>query len=356
MKNFLEEKVATLGRVYAENVTLDFEPGIHSSLRYAFRIQPEASSLPTGSPIHVGNIAQFHSLRILLEFQVDPTPSDEDDVQLCHGQIKMEIPTRAIPAARIRLNLHLPVTAGPESGQPPQAILQCMSRLTLYRMQEKARQEVAAGEMGRATRHLQHLATHLLSQGEKELAQAVLMEAESINKTQAFSIDGDKRIKYGTRALMLLPGTDRMKRMILCPSCQHHEFSGTLFCSECGAQLTIAEPLSTHSIYRSQSDGLTSTEPLTGDIARDRNRQSISSSSTSSTVILRVVEGGHSLPLSGRSEYTLGRVAEGQPILPDVDLSPFDAYAMGVSRLHAALKLVNQRIFVVDLGSSNGTG
>ncbi|MDD5371508.1 MAG: FHA domain-containing protein [Anaerolineaceae bacterium] len=143
--------------------------------------------------------------------------------------------------------------------------------------------------------------------------------------------------------------------MILCPTCQHHEFSGTLFCSECGAQLTIAEPLSTHSIYRSQSDSLTSTVSQAGNSGREVNKPSSLTAYPGSSVTLRVVDGGHSLPLAGRSEYTLGRVAEGQPILPDVDLSPYEAYALGVSRLHAALKLVNQRVFVVDLGSSNGT-
>jgi pSer/pThr/pTyr-binding forkhead associated (FHA) protein len=48
-------------------------------------------------------------------------------------------------------------------------------------------------------------------------------------------------------------------------------------------------------------------------------------------------------------------VAEGQPILPDVDLSPYDAYAQGVSRLHAALKVTRNRVAIMDLGSSNGT-
>jgi pSer/pThr/pTyr-binding forkhead associated (FHA) protein len=61
------------------------------------------------------------------------------------------------------------------------------------------------------------------------------------------------------------------------------------------------------------------------------------------------------LHLNGQNEFTLGRVADGQPILPDVDLSPYEAYAQGVSRLHAALKLNNQRVFITDLGSSNGT-
>ena len=70
---------------------------------------------------------------------------------------------------------------------------------------------------------------------------------------------------------------------------------------------------------------------------------------------LLIIESGQILPLAERTEFTLGRSAEGQPIVPDVDLSSYNAYANGVSRLHAAIKLVNKRIVVVDLGSSNGT-
>ncbi len=36
--------------------------------------------------------------------------------------------------------------------------------------------------------------------------------------------------------------------MIECPSCQHREFVGTLFCSECGARLVHASTLPTMSI------------------------------------------------------------------------------------------------------------
>ena len=68
-----------------------------------------------------------------------------------------------------------------------------------------------------------------------------------------------------------------------------------------------------------------------------------------------MIESGQILPLADRTEFTLGRSAEGQPIVPDVDLTPHNAYANGVSRLHAALKLVKNQIVIVDLGSSNGT-
>ncbi len=72
-------------------------------------------------------------------------------------------------------------------------------------------------------------------------------------------------------------------------------------------------------------------------------------------VSVYVVDARRTIPLRGRSEYTIGRVSEDQPIIPDVDLTEFEAYIQGVSRLHAALKVGRQRLSIRDLGSSNGT-
>jgi pSer/pThr/pTyr-binding forkhead associated (FHA) protein len=41
--------------------------------------------------------------------------------------------------------------------------------------------------------------------------------------------------------------------------------------------------------------------------------------------------------------------------MPDIDLTPYQAYASGVSRLHAVVKRDASRVLVMDLGSSNGT-
>ena len=70
---------------------------------------------------------------------------------------------------------------------------------------------------------------------------------------------------------------------------------------------------------------------------------------------LHLLDTGQVLPLSGRNEFTLGRISEGQPIMPDMDLSPYQAYASGVSRLHAVVKRDVQRVILMDLGSANGT-
>jgi pSer/pThr/pTyr-binding forkhead associated (FHA) protein len=73
------------------------------------------------------------------------------------------------------------------------------------------------------------------------------------------------------------------------------------------------------------------------------------------SVSLHLIDSGQIVNLSGQPEFSLGRATEGQPILPDVDLSTHEAYSQGVSRLHASLKVNNQRVYITDLGSSNGT-
>lgn len=87
----------------------------------------------------------------------------------------------------------------------PETLLQALSRLTLYRMQEKARQEIATGEVSRAARRLQYLATHLLAKGERSLARTVLLEAEHLQRIHQLSGERGKQIKYGTRSLLMLP-------------------------------------------------------------------------------------------------------------------------------------------------------
>jgi Ca-activated chloride channel family protein len=73
-------------------------------------------------------------------------------------------------------------------------------------MQERAHQQLANGEQDSATRHLQHLATHLFAQGKQELARTVLNEIDRIQSDQDISEEGKKIIKYGTRALLLPAG------------------------------------------------------------------------------------------------------------------------------------------------------
>ncbi len=133
--------------------------------------------------------------------------------------------------------------------------------------------------------------------------------------------------------------------MIICPTCQHQEVAGALFCSECGAQLYNMGSLATHNIQTNEirKNGFDAPPPMR------------SAKPTTGTITLQVLDGGQVIPLADRSEFTMGRVSDEQIIMPDIDLTPYRAYEYGVSRLHAVLKKKKEKVTLMDLNSSNGT-
>ena len=134
--------------------------------------------------------------------------------------------------------------------------------------------------------------------------------------------------------------------MIICQNCQHKNVAGAMFCAECGAQLDGVETLVTQAI---------TDEQIAEELKRKAQRPEPVSSPANSWISLHLMDSGKILPLASRNEFTLGRLSEGQPIMPDIDLTPYQAYASGVSRLHAVVKRDSERVLVMDLGSSNGT-
>ena len=134
--------------------------------------------------------------------------------------------------------------------------------------------------------------------------------------------------------------------MIICTNCQHKNVAGAMFCAECGAQLDGVETLITQAI---------TDEQIAAELNKKAARQDPVSTPVNSWISLHLMDSGKILPLASRNEFTLGRLSEGQRIMPDIDLTPYQAYASGVSRLHAVVKRDADRVLVMDLGSSNGT-
>jgi Ca-activated chloride channel family protein len=208
IRRFLKEKFYGLSRTYADNVRFEFHAGKDIEIRYAFRLAPEISPLETFSPIPLGSIPMEGSLSVVFEFLIPPLPPDTTQIALASGQIAMEIPALANPTSVTRLRLFRAVQSEPSPEPPPTGMLNALSRLTLYRIQERASVELARGNLQGATQHLNNLATNLFAQGQVELARSVLREAESIQRGDSISEAGKKNIKYGTRALLLPASAD----------------------------------------------------------------------------------------------------------------------------------------------------
>lgn len=209
VERLLTEKFANLSQTFAENVAFEFQVGEGVEVGYAFRLQPETSSLSLESPMQLGPIVQDRPLSVLFEFNIKPQAVITKSVNLLQGLLEISAATLQIPVFSIPIEIGLPVNEYADVEMPPPAIVQALSKVTLYRLQEKARLEMTAGNYENAAGHLQKLATRLLAQGERGLAKTIMLEIEHINEEKAFSELGEKQIKYGTRAL-LLPGEHKL--------------------------------------------------------------------------------------------------------------------------------------------------
>lgn len=205
IKRLLLEKFNALAQIYAEETVLSLRNVDGVDLSYAFRLQPDPSPIPPDSLLRLGTILQDASTEILLEYIIQPKAVKSELTDILDGMLKVSIASQPLPVPPLRLHLSRPVSDLPETEPPDRRIVQALSRLMLYRMQERAREEVRNGRIDAATRHLQSLASNLMSQGEKGLAQTILFEVDHIQKQSALSSEGSKKMNYGTRALLNAP-------------------------------------------------------------------------------------------------------------------------------------------------------
>jgi Ca-activated chloride channel family protein len=203
IRSFLQEKFTSLKQIFAERVNLNLTLSPEVKLTSIFRLQPESAVLASNFPIRLGSIPKPSKLSILLEMVIPPISSANKRFAIATGEISFILPFEPTQQHKTSIQLSRLTSAEVSTDLPPRPIFQALSQITLFRMQERARQEVSEGKVQDASLRLQRLATQLLSLGEIELAQTAIVEAERIQQTHMLSAEGEKRIKYGTRSFML---------------------------------------------------------------------------------------------------------------------------------------------------------
>jgi len=206
IKRLLLEKFNALAQTYADDVALEYAPTEGVELSYAFRLQPDPAPIMIGeSPLRLGPILQDTSTRVIFEYIIEPKAVKSDVLTFLDGTLKVMIASLPTPVPAFRIKLQRPVFDQPETDSPPAEIVKALSRLMLFRMQERARKEIGNGNIESGTRQLQALAANLLTQGERSLAQTIMLEVDGLQNKNALSDGGSKKINYGTRALFTVP-------------------------------------------------------------------------------------------------------------------------------------------------------
>jgi hypothetical protein len=152
--------------------------------------------------------------------------------------------------------------------------------------------------------------------------------------------------------------------MITCPSCRHNELEGELLCSRCGARLWTVSEQTLRLPTSAPGPETQGSKPPTGPKLNTSAQTAPvppplevitgpAGATRSSDLRLRLIDSEVALTLAGRVEYMVGR--DGGDIHPDADFGPHGGQERGMSRRHAALRIDRGRVYLTDLGSSNGT-
>lgn len=129
---------------------------------------------------------------------------------------------------------------------------------------------------------------------------------------------------------------------IFCPHCGKPNNQGDNYCYACGHVLAM------------QRTG--ETQELDDDSALEPEvRWGSAYFGPGLRLVLMVRGGAHPLEFAVDKEMVLGRFSPGHHLKPDIDLAPYDAENLGVSRLHALIRRDDNTVHLVDLSSRNHT-
>ncbi len=134
------------------------------------------------------------------------------------------------------------------------------------------------------------------------------------------------------------PAADPDSRQI-CPNCGKPNHKKDSYCYACGHILISSKP---------------GTKALDANLDPE-TRWGTANFGHNSTILLQVRGAPKPLEVNPKGELIIGRAAADNTIRPDIDLGPYNAEELGVSRLHAALKRLDNTIAITDLDSKNHT-
>ncbi|PKN97407.1 MAG: hypothetical protein CVU42_16160 [Chloroflexi bacterium HGW-Chloroflexi-4] len=202
LRNYIHKLSESVSITAAENISYDFQSDEGIITNYMYRLSPDVSVLPLEKPMPLGEIYFNKKSVYLMSFTIPPVRQKQTTVILVKGKIRYQPSAHADRKMRLFVNLALGVEGTEPNLNPPQEIVEALARISVYQMQEKANSDVKNGDFNKAVARLGSISTQLFKLGNPDMAQKVMQEADLIKTSGKYSKDGDKQLKYGTRALL----------------------------------------------------------------------------------------------------------------------------------------------------------
>ncbi|KPV54470.1 hypothetical protein SE17_03565 [Kouleothrix aurantiaca] len=157
--------------------------------------------------VPIGELESGSGRTLMTELLVDPRPAGQYRI----GQVEMsyDVPVLSLQGERSRADVVMTFTADANlNAQVNAPVMNIVEKVSAFKLQTRALQDLQTGDVGGATQKLQSAVTRLLNQGEVELAQTMQQEISNLQQTGQLSSEGQKTMKFGTRKTVRLSDLD----------------------------------------------------------------------------------------------------------------------------------------------------
>jgi len=185
-------------------MTLRLSSGI--TPRDVFRVVPEIAKLQhrevsdRDAVVDLGGLETGQGQSLLVELTVPP--KQPGSYRIAQAEVSYDVPVAGVVGEKVKADIVVSFTLDARlAAQVDEKLMAIVERVTPFKLQTRAFEDAAAGNIEGATQKLRAAATRLLDMGEADLADTALQEAEALERTGAMSPGGTKKLQYRTRKL-----------------------------------------------------------------------------------------------------------------------------------------------------------
>jgi Ca-activated chloride channel family protein len=150
--------------------------------------------------VTLGDMEREQGQSVLIEMLIPPR--QPGTYRVAQAEVSYDVLATDLVGEKAKTDVILGFTADPaQTTQTNPYVMSIVEKVTAHKLQTRALDEAAAGNIAGATQKLRAAATRLLELGEEELAQTAMDEAERLERGESLSARGTKKLRYETRKL-----------------------------------------------------------------------------------------------------------------------------------------------------------
>jgi Ca-activated chloride channel family protein len=204
----LEEELTCAQSITWRNMSLSLTLPTDVTLRRAHRASPTIAHIPANpDKMELGDLEPGQPPAVLLEMIVPPRPVG--NYRLAQAALHARPATGGGSQEIAQRDIVVSYTERPsEASQTDPLLMSAVQRVSAFKLQNQAMEEAGRGNVAGATRRLRMAGERLIDMGQKDLGETMLSEAERMEHGEQMSVEGTKKLRYGTRKLTRPPRAD----------------------------------------------------------------------------------------------------------------------------------------------------